>query len=146
MSNAQIFLIVLTVFILISMIVHFFFALSMNKTLKQVPKEHFLFPRWFVWFMVLPLINLIFEWMLLPYGLPKALKRYLPNNEKALKEANSLFALGLTIAILLICGLIPYLGFLAAIPAFIIWIIYWAKMVTFRKMFLDSLHDVGSNS
>ena len=43
------------------------------------------------------------------------------------------YGLGLALSILLVCMYIPILNFLAFIPWFICWIVYWVKMSGYRS-------------
>ncbi len=130
------------------------FHVSLYKTMKKVPKDKRLFPAWFVWMMLIPVAGLVFACMMLPWGVPKSIGRAVIGNAKAGKSARSLFGLGLTCVILLtIINIIsileiPLLGTLLGIATLIMLIIYWVKVVKFRKVYLikgeESDRDIGS--
>jgi len=123
--------------VVVGLIVSVFFSWSMYKALKLVPVEHYIFPRWFVWLMIIPVVGLFFQWMMLPFGIPQAFEKTVAGNEAGVRDAKKLFALGLAFVILVTLGIIPFFGFLTGIAGLIIWIIYWYQVVQFRQTYLD---------
>lgn len=159
------------------------FASSMSKAMRLVSREQRVLPRFFLWLTVLVAISyalswvptvpllwqicaflgLVFSWMVLPFGLPKSLKRIAGNDDAANKQVDMLFSLGLANQI---CMLIVFLlklfvssvepssaisfgmtsmgniwSTLLAIVLAIIsvgllvtWVFYWCKVVSIRKM------------
>jgi len=134
-------LIFLLILIGIAVLISFIWTLS--STLALVPKEHRLFPGWFCWLFLVPFVSLIFNWMILPFGLPISFKRYLKNNSEAITKANHLFVVGL---ILCIVWTLPVLFmhqtyshtlvFLFSLITLILFIVYWVKVASFKKQFL----------
>lgn len=132
-------------FFLIGFIVFALFCWSIYKGLKLVPEDNLMFPRYFVWFMLIPFIGVIFFWLVLPFNVPTSFARTVQGNEKALDETRTLKRIGLTYTV---CLLLPYLTFVSFIPTFIAglanlvifiaWILYWIKVVSFRKCYLEN--------
>lgn len=115
-------------------VAYFFFVLSLRKTLKLIPQEYHRFPKWLYWFLLIPVIQVVFMWILLPFGLPHAIKTAYPNNSEAQSKASTLFGVGLAYAILtLAAGLFDLFG----VAAFGLWIIYWVHVVKVRKYLIN---------
>ena len=138
MKDDQLFMMTL-VAIIIFFIINIFFSISLYKALKRVPPEKLLFPAWFAWMFYVPVAGYVFYWLVLPFGVPRSFRQALPNNPEAQSRAGTLFGLGLTFCIFLTVSLIPYALAVVGLPWLIIWIIYWAKVVKFRKMYLMDL-------
>lgn len=114
-----------------------FFAYAMHKTLALIAVEDRLFPIWCSWLMVIPKLGIIFQWLMVPFGLPKSLKAHMPNHEALIAKSDKLFKLGLGIAI---CStLMLVLGFLMLIPTVILLVLYWVELSEARKILQSGL-------
>lgn len=114
--------------------VRIFFILTLYKLCRAIPEKYLKFPAWFNWLMIIPLVGIIFEWIMLPFGIPMSLKAYQPDNAIIIKKSNLLFGLGLATAILAIFVWLPIIGLIAYLVLFII---YWVKAVEIRKLLID---------
>ena len=135
--------------IVISIIVNVFFAISVYKTSVLIPKEHHSFPIWFCWLFIIPVFGIIFKWMILPFDLPQALQKYLPNNEKVSRSAGKLFAIGIAYVILISISFFAWADFFLLFLLFffkififfayiILLIIYWLEIIEIRKYLPDN--------
>ena len=137
-------IVIMAVIILISIIVYALFCLSIYKGLKLVPDDKLLFPRFLVWLMLIPGIGVIFFWLVLPFNVPTSFSRTVPENGRAQKDAVTLKGLGLAYAIMpllaysVFFGMPAFVGSLANLAILPIWIIYWVKVVAFRKSYLEN--------
>ena len=122
--------------ILAGLIVAILFCLSLYSAMKHVPQEKRAFPAWLCWMLLIPLAGYVFAWIMLPFGIPNSFKAALPQDKAAQNKAGGLFGVGLTLVILMTCAIIPYVNFLTAIPSLILFIIYWAKISSFKNRFL----------
>ena len=128
------------IILLISVVAVILYCLTLFKMLKRIPKEYHQFPAWFVWLFLVPLVGVIFQWIMLPFGIPNTLKKYFANNQEALTKAKILFRIGLAQVIILTisAGALPPYDRAAGFVSVALWILYWVKCVRFRKQFLDS--------
>lgn len=110
-----------------------FFILSLSKTMRHVPKQFHVFPQWFLWMLLIPFVEFVFSWIMLPFGIPYAMQAAVPDNPEALRKSKVIFGLGLSLMITISFFIIPYLNLLAMIGAFVLWIIYWVEVVNFRR-------------
>src|SRR3989339_335463 len=132
---AFIMILIIIIFAAAGILVRVLFSWSVFKTAKRIPQEHHLFPAWFCWLMIIPIIGIVFDWMMLPFGVPWSAKKYFEDNEQAKQAANVLFGIGLAYAICISTVFIPILNFITGIGTIVLWIIYWVKIVNFRKEF-----------
>jgi hypothetical protein len=127
-------------FILALYLVRVLFCLSLYKSLRLVPESKLEFPAWFAFMILIPLAGIVFSWMVVPFNIPKSFERAVAGNAEAETKARSLFGIGLTLVILETVAWIPYIGFIAMIPTIVLWIIFWVKVVDFRRNYLEHLH------
>lgn len=123
------------VFFLTYFIVYVFFILSLQKTLRLIPTLKQTFPSWFCWLMLVPFIGFVFTWIMIPFGIPDAIKNNQTDNPAALAEGKRLFGIGLAMMILM--SISPFLSILAIItfiPMLVLWILYWVNIVSIRKI------------
>lgn len=119
---------------LIAIIVGIFFAWSLFNTLKMIPAKYHRFPVWFSWLIIIPVVGLIFLWLILPFGLPNAIKKSEPDNPAAQKTAKTMFGLGLAAVILMtVSALLGSWGITPALASLVLMIIYWVQVIQVRK-------------
>lgn len=134
------------------------FCVSLSRTYSHVPKAQRLFPRWFIWMQVIPLLNFIFGWIMLPFGIPGSLRNIVSDNPSAIRATSVIKSIGLSFQILVTISFligsyalvhqndpaaamtisyfhIPQL--LINLASIILWVIYWVKTVKFRKIYLS---------
>jgi hypothetical protein len=87
--------------------------------------------------LLIPFVDFVFSWIMLPFGIPYAMQAAVADNPEALQKDKTIFGLGLSLMITTSLFIIPYLNLLAMIGAFVLWIIYWVAVVNFRQ-YLDS--------
>lgn len=104
--------------------------------MQQVPAEKQQFPGWLVWLFLIPIVSIVMQWIMLPFGMPNSFKNVVGDNKDALIEIKTIHGLGLALVILITLSMIPVLNFFAAIPTIVLWILYWVKVVKFKKQFL----------
>lgn len=123
------------------------FRCSLYKTMRLVPKEKRIFPNWFIWMGLIPLINIIYDSMMLPFGIPHGLRNAAPNNIKAVRTARMLKILGLFMAVIAIFDgvfaiinwqfISPTQNVVLTIICVVLVITYWRITVSFRKKYLS---------
>ena len=124
---------------LVYLIVLIFFCYSMFKTLQAVPAQYQRFPGWFVWLILVPIAGIVFTWIMLPFGIPHALKRFSEQKKSnGLADCKVIFSLGLAYAILVTLSMVPFLSLFTLAASFVILIIYWSQVTSFRKRYLGS--------
>ncbi len=114
------------------------FSLSVRRAFQNIPKEQHYFPGWFAWLMLVPIVGYVFSWLTLPFGIPKTLASINTESQAIKHHCNLLFGLGLTSVIIMAFGWIPLIGLLFMALALILFCVYWYKLITFRKQYLDA--------
>ncbi|HLB56299.1 MAG TPA: hypothetical protein VJK30_03085 [Coxiellaceae bacterium] len=141
------------------------FACSLQKAMKHVPIEKRVFPNWFIWMRFIPLAGFVFDWMMLPFGIPHGLRNAVSENKIAVRAANILKRVGLAHFIFSFGFLVTNTLRIATVNhaasgvswieiAFVIFllldipalIIYWVKIVSFRKKYLTASPAIQTQS
>lgn len=141
-------------FIAIMAVVNIFYLLSIYKTLSYVPHDKRCMPNAFIWLSYIPLAGIVFYWLMQLIGIPASLSNALSNNVEAVREAKKLRLISiiklLLVALILYCSFthsFAILSFFAVITTLILWILYWVKIVDFRKeYFINTPNSYGSNT
>lgn len=131
-------LVLFTVFV-----VKIFYCYMLNNILNRVPRENQQYPQWFIWLCLIPLLGVVFEWIMLPFGIPNAFKKMFATNQEAINAANSLFKLAIAQLVFTMLGIffiIKPINQLSAILGIVFWIIYWVQIVQFDKKYLVTKH------
>jgi hypothetical protein len=114
------------IIILGAIVVNVLYLLNLQDTMKEVHVERRLVPPANVWLLFIPLFNLVYPFILYPKICDSLKAEYA---HRGLPEKGDFGKnVSLTMAILGPCGIIPYLGVLASIASFVLYIVYWAKM------------------
>lgn len=148
-------LMIILMVLIIPICIFVLFTCSLQKTMKHVPIEKRVFPNWFIWMRFIPLAGFVFDWMLLPFGIPHGLRNVVSENKIAVCAANKLKTVGIVHFILSFGFLVMNtlrivtanhatsgLSWIAiafgivVLLDLIVLIIYWVKIVSFRKKYL----------
>ena len=119
-------------FFVIFYIVMFLFSLSIFRLGKRIDKARRIFPPWFAWMFLIPAVGYVFRWMVLPFGIGKALQRY--DDTRIRKKGGTLFGLGLAVVIVPLLAWIPGIGSIAGVAGIIVFVLYWVKAVQVGKL------------
>ncbi len=127
---------------LIFLIPIIFFILTLQRAFERCAPAHRAMTPGLVWLLLIPLFNLIWNFMVVT-NLAKSLEReYRSRNIPA--QLESAKSIGLAWAILSWCSLIPIFGFLAALAGFVLWIVYWVKIAGLSQALLAPIAEPGS--
>ena len=124
-------LVVILFALLIGIGIGVLYLLTLQNTLKQVDESNRKVAPANVWLMFIPLFNLVYAFILYPQICDsiKAEYRY-----RGLNESGDFGrSLGVTMPVLSLCGIVPFIGSLAGIANFIIWIVFWSKMGGYKS-------------
>jgi len=103
-----------------------FYLLTLQKALNRCSPENRAMNPPMVWLMLIPLFNIVWHFLVV-LNLAKSLgaefqKRGMSEDPKPGQT------IGLVMCILACCGIIPILGVLCSLVAFVCWILYWLKI------------------
>lgn len=117
-----------------------FYCWSLFRVIQRVPKDKHQFPSWFIWLFLIPYVGFVFQWIMLPFGIPNTFKNLLSNNADATKAAELLFKIGLGQVIFttfsFFLPLYP-VNQIAGVLGLILWILYWVKIISFKNKYLN---------
>lgn len=130
----------LIAFALIAVIVFYivavFFSLSLYRLGKKIDKEKQIFSAWFAWLFLIPGAGYVFQWLVMPFGIGRALMRY---EDKEIQAAGkTLFGLGLAYVLIPLIAFIPLVNLFSMIANIVLFILYWVKASKTSKQ-LDKL-------
>lgn len=109
------------------------------QIMQRIPSDKHQFPSWFIWLFLIPWVGFIFQFIMLPFGIPNTFKRAFPNNQEAISSADMLFKVGLGQVLLTLFGIffpIRHIADVFAIAGFGLWFAYWYLIVKFKNTYL----------
>ncbi|HWB27088.1 MAG TPA: hypothetical protein VG738_16510 [Chitinophagaceae bacterium] len=119
-------LLVVIIFYGICLLPVIFYLITLQKALQTVSRENRKLEPGLVWLLLIPVFNAI--WMFfVADGIGTGFQREFEKYGMATSEKPT-YNLGLTLAILWCCCIIPVLNIFAGLGGFVIWIIYWIKV------------------
>lgn len=102
--------------------------------LARVPAEHQKFPPAAVWLMLVPLVNIVILWIVVPFKLPDSLRSYFEAQNTTPDQTGDYGKkLGLTWAIAATISILPIIGILAGLVALVVMILYLAKVNGYKQ-------------
>lgn len=108
-----------------------FYLLTMHRTLAACAPANRRMEPALVWLQLIPVFNLVWQFFVV-LAVSGSLRREFA--QRALvTEPDAGQSLGLAMCILSVCGLIPFLGILAALGSLVCWILYWLKIAGFKN-------------
>ena len=107
-----------------------YYLKTLKKSLVLTQKHHGISPN-LVLLLLIPIFSLGWQFYILT-NITKGIKGKCKEIEKDCGDGG--WSIGLAYSILACCGVIPYLGVIAGLGAFITWIIYWSKIANFNKL------------
>jgi len=126
------FLILLSVFGLLLLVPGIIYLITLQKALdKCAPTTRTMQPG-MVWLLLIPLFNVIWHFFVV-LGIAKSLANEFARRGMPSSEAEPGRSIGLAMCTLACCGLIPVLGVLASLAAFVLWIMYWVKVAGYSQ-------------
>lgn len=117
----------------VNFILNIFFVLSMHKTMRMIPSPYHAFPPGLLWLIIVPGVGYIFEWIMLPFGIPSVIRSFFAAEGQKGSQQAPFFGLGLAAVIVQLLFLTPF----AAIAVWVLKIIYWVKIVNIRLALLQ---------
>ena len=110
----------------------FCFLLTLHNLLEEMSRGHRAMEPGLVWLNLLPFFNLFWmAWTVLKIAesLNAALAhKQLTNLDNGCKN------LGLAMVGCFIASFIPFIGWVSSVVGLILWILYWRKLATYRKL------------
>ena len=112
-----------------------FYLISLQDTLNLVKPENRRMDPGQVWLTLIPLFGIIWQFIMVG-NIADSLKAEFQSRNIQLLEERPGYSLGLAYSILTCVALIPIVGILTGIAAFICWLLYWIKISGFKTQLL----------
>jgi hypothetical protein len=122
--------------IAVSLVIMIFFLLTLQKALSRCSPENRAMSPGMVWLMLIPLFNIVWIFFVV-INIAKSLGAEF-QKRSIVAEPEPGKTLGLAYAILAICSIIPFVGFLAGIGALVCFIMYWVKIYGYSNQLGDT--------
>lgn len=106
-----------------------FYLLTLQKALNRCAVQNRTISPGQVWLLLIPLFNFIWNFIVVSRVSSSLANEF--RMRKLTVEQDPGKTLGLAYSILLLCSIIPLLGFLSALGALVCWIIYWIKIADY---------------
>ena len=134
------FLLVLMVAIFFSLVVGIFYLLTLEKALKNCAPASRTMKPWKVWLTLIPIFGFIWQFVVV-MNIAKSLKNEFARLGIRCPEPTLGQNIGLAQCVCNSCIFIPLLGRVAAIPGFVLWIVYWKRIASYSRV-LEEHHAI----
>ncbi len=108
-----------------------FYLITLQNTLHQVKFENRKMQPGQVWLCLIPLFGVIWQFFVVN-GIADSLRLEFQQRNIKVDEERPGSGIGMAYCILECCSIIPFVGFLTSLPAFVCWIIYWVKISNYK--------------
>ncbi len=122
--------------VLISLLINILYINTLSKALRACSPDTRTMSPGMVWLLLVPVLNIIWQFFVvlrISDSLGREFKRLNITEDVADVEENPGKTLGLTMSIMACLSVIPYLGALTGLIAFICWIMYWLKISRYTR-------------
>ncbi len=112
-----------------------FYIITLQKTLEAIDPINRKMPPGQVWLLMIPLFNYIWQFIVVN-KIADSLQAECNRLNIPTSEPRPTYNLGLTKNILSFGGIIPLLGLVATLGFIVCWIMYWAKVNTYKNLII----------
>src|SRR5215212_5313528 len=130
-------LIFIIVGLLLSLVVHIFYIITLQNTLKAISIQNRKMPPGNVWLLLIPLFGIIYHFIVVNNLADSIAAEAVSKNIK-IAEPRPGYKVGLVMCILHCCFFIPVLNIFTGIACFVCWILFWAKISDYKDLMLDA--------
>lgn len=123
----------LMVFVLL--VVYIFFLFSLQKTLELIDISSRTMHPAQVWLALIPIFSFIWEFIMVS-RISDSIRNESNRLHIPLEEPKPAYRIGLTMAILSVCGIVPGIDVIASLASAVAMIFYWKKVIWYKKLIL----------
>ncbi|MBX2920974.1 MAG: hypothetical protein KF746_02190 [Chitinophagaceae bacterium] len=113
----------------------FLFLLTLYRTLDAVDPASRTMPPGQIWLLLIPVFSSIWIFIVV-IRIADSIKNEYARLNIPLPEPRPAYSVGLAMAILALCGIIPLLGTLASLGSIVCWIVYWVKVNSYKNLII----------
>lgn len=127
-------------FLLLFLIPAIFYLITLQNTLKVIAPENRMMPPGNVWLLLIPLFNVVYHFIVTA-RIADSIKNECIRLNIPLQEERPTYNLGITMMIIYIGSTIlnyifSIVGSIGSIACMVCWILYWAKVNSYRKLII----------
>jgi len=115
---------------LIGIAVAIIYLLTLHKCLNRVSPQNRAMAPGLVWLSLIPFVGIVWTFFVV-LNIAKSLVA--EGQSRGIDLGDGGKTIGLVMAILMVCGIIPVLGMFASIGGLVCWIIYWVKIAGYSN-------------
>jgi hypothetical protein len=110
----------------------FFYLLTMQRTLLEVQPSNRKMEPGLVWLLLIPIFGFIWYFFVVAKMADSLAAEYASRNLTPAEDRPG-YGLGMCMCLTMIGSFIPFIGLISAIASFIMWIIYWVRISSYKK-------------
>lgn len=126
-----VFVVVFLVFFVVELVIKIFYILTLQKAFGRCAPQNQAMAPGLAWLMLIPVFSLVWHFFVV-LNLAKSLGQEFRARGMT-EDPDPGKTIGLAMCICASCAVIPYIGILPGLAAFILWIIYWVKMAEYSR-------------
>ena len=120
------------IFLALFLLPGIFFAITLQNTLKAISPENRQMPPSRVWFIFIPLFNIVWQFIMVN-KIAKSIGAECNKLNIPVSEEKPTYGVGLAWNI---CNLLPFIPIIGPLAALILFIIYWTKVNQFKHLII----------
>lgn len=121
----------------ILLIPQIFYLITLQRTMELVSPDLRRMSPGQVWLVFIPLFGIVWNFIMIGHIADSVALEFRRRNIPYDEERPG-YQTGLTMCILNICGIIPFIGGLFALIGIVFWIIYWTKIAGYKRQLENS--------
>ena len=110
-----------------------FFLMTLQNTIKEVSVENRTIQPSQVWLTFIPLFGIFWQFFMV-YKISQSIAAEFAKRNITDQGDKPAYSIGLTYCILICCSIIPGIGTLFALAGFVVLIIYWVKINSYKNL------------
>jgi hypothetical protein len=126
-------LVVAGVVFLVALIFQIFFLRTVQRVLQRCAPQNRAMSPGQVWLSLVPIINVVWQFIQVS-RVADTLQREYAARQIQSKDEGFGRGIGMTMCAMSLAGIIPFLGVILVLVAFICWIVYWSKMAGYGRV------------
>jgi hypothetical protein len=126
------------------LVLYIFYIVSLSRALSKCSITSRTMQPGMVWLLLIPLFNLVWQFIVV-IGLADSLGKEFRARGILNAEPEPGKTIGIAMCVCAVCGIIPFVNFLALPAQLVLWIIYWVKITDFSRR-LDQVQFTSSTS
>ncbi len=111
-----------------------FYLITMQNALQAVAPERRSLTPGLVWLNLIPLFNLVWNFFIVSHVSHSLRREFAARGVTHVGDCG--YGLGIAMSVLVVCTVIPFLGWLAFIASVVFWILYWVRVADLKNQLL----------